>query len=120
MRARRSRRSFTGRTDKPVAGVDQTANRCELTARIAEIKAMRYTPAGVPALNLTLDHASDVMEAGQARQIKATLRAVALGSLAERLGNQAVGSAWRFTGFLATPRNGKNVQLHIQEFSPSP
>ena len=81
---------------------------------------MRYTPAGIPALNLTLEHASEVMEAGQMRQIKATLRAVALGSLAERLGAQAIGSAWWFSGFLATQRNGKQVQLHIQEFSPSP
>ena len=81
---------------------------------------MRYTPAGIPALNLTLEHVSDVMEAGQMRQIKATMRAVALGGLAERLGVQVIGSAWCFNGFLATPRNGKQVQLHIQEFRPSP
>ena len=99
--------------------MDLAANRCELTACIAERKALRYTPAGIPALNMTLEHASDVMEAGQARQIKASLRAVALGSLAERLGAQAIGSVWCFTGFLATPRNGKHVQLHIQEFGPN-
>jgi primosomal replication protein N len=100
--------------------VDQTANRCELTACIAELKAMRYTPAGIPALNMTLEHVSEVVEAGQARQVKATLRAVALGMMAERLATQALGSVWRFTGFLATPRNGKHVQLHIQEFSTTP
>ena len=81
---------------------------------------MRYTPAGVPALNLKLEHGSSVLEAGQQRQVKAAIRAVALGTMAERLASQAIGSVWKFTGFLATPRNGKHAQLHIQEFSREP
>ena len=81
---------------------------------------MRYTPAGLPALNLQLEHASSVQEAGQERQIKAVVKAVALGSNAERLANQAVGSSWRFTGFVASPRNGKHVVFHIQEFLQDP
>jgi primosomal replication protein N len=36
--------------------------------------------------------------------------------LAERLAKQAVGSVWTFQGFLATPRQGKSVVLHVQEF----
>jgi primosomal replication protein N len=91
-------------------------NRVELTACIAELKALRYTPAGLPALDLRLEHESDLEEAGQKRQVKAALKAVALGALAERIGRQPVGSFWRFSGFLATPRNGKHVVLHIQEF----
>ena len=78
---------------------------------------MRYTPAGVPALNLKLEHASSVVEAGQAREIKAAMKALAFGSMAERLATQATGSVWSFKGFLATPRNGKHVVFHIQEFS---
>ena len=81
---------------------------------------MRYTPAGVPALNLKLEHASSVKEAGQDRQVKAAVKALALGSNAERLANQAIGSSWRFTGFVATPRNGKSVVFHIQEFLQEP
>ena len=77
---------------------------------------MRYTPAGLPALNLRLEHESSVEEAGQTRQVKTAIKAVAFGALAERLGNQAIGSVWRFSGFLATPRNGKLVVFHIQEF----
>ena len=77
---------------------------------------MRYTPAGLPALDLRLEHESSVEEAGQTRQVKTAIKAVALGSLAERLGVQPIGSLWRFSGFLATPRNGKLVVLHIQEF----
>jgi primosomal replication protein N len=50
------------------------------------------------------------------RKVQLKLRALAIGSLAERLALQAVGSVWTFQGFLATPRQGKSVVLHIQEF----
>ena len=96
--------------------MDQDVNKLVITACIAEIDALRYTPAGLPALNMKLDHESEIQEAGQARQVKASMKAVAFGALAERLVKQAIGSAWRFTGFLATPRNGKNVVFHVQEF----
>lgn len=91
-------------------------NRTELKACIAEQAALRYTPAGLPALDLILEHASDIEEAGQIRKVQLKLRALAFGSLAERLVKQAVGSVWTFKGFLATPRQGKSVVLHIQEF----
>ncbi len=91
-------------------------NRTELKACIAEQAALRYTPAGLPALDLILEHASEVQEAGQMRKVQFKLRALAIGSLAERLAKQAVGSVWMFQGFLATPRQGKSVVLHIQEF----
>jgi primosomal replication protein N len=91
-------------------------NRTELNACIAEQAALRYTPAGLPALDLILEHASEVEEAGQMRKVQLKLRALAFGSLAERLVKQAVGSVWTFKGFLATPRQGKSVVFHIQEF----
>ena len=91
-------------------------NRTELTACIAEQAALRYTPAGLPALDLILEHASEIEEAGQMRKVQLKLRALAFGSQAERLVKQAVGSVWTFKGFLATPRQGKSVVLHIQEF----
>jgi len=91
-------------------------NRTELNASIAEQAALRYTPAGLPALDLILEHASETEEAGQMRKVQLKIRALAFGSLAERLVKQAVGSVWTFKGFLATPRQGKSVVLHIQEF----
>ncbi len=97
--------------------MSEPANGFVLTACIAELEALRYTPAGIPALNLKLEHASSVTEAGQVRQIKAVAKAVALGAMAERLAKQATGSVWKFSGFLATPRNGKHIVFHIQEFS---
>jgi len=95
-----------------VPGVNQLV----LTACIAETSALRYTPAGLPALDFRLEHESEVTEAGQPRQVKVAIRAVAFGSSAETLGKQAIGTHWKFTGFLATPRNGKHAVLHVQEF----
>ena len=78
---------------------------------------MRYTPAGIPALDLKLEHESETQEAGQPRQIKLAVKAVAFGALAERLIKQPLGSVWRFSGFLGNTRHGKSIVLHIQEFS---
>ena len=91
-------------------------NQVVLSAWIVEASALRYTPAGLPALDLRLEHESQLIEAGQQRTVKATVKAVALGSVAEALHRQAIGSPWTFTGFLATPRNGKHPVLHIQSF----
>ncbi len=93
-----------------------TADNCVvLTARIAEAEALRYTPAGLPALNLLLEHESEVLEAGQTRQVKVVMKSVAFGAMADRLVKQAIGSLWRFEGFLASGRSGKGVVFHIQE-----
>ncbi|MDT7515283.1 primosomal replication protein N [Rhodoferax mekongensis] len=92
------------------------ANSLVLGACIAEVETMRYTPAGLPALNLRLEHESVVQEAGSGRTVKVVVKAVAFGTLAERLAKQAIGSVWNFTGFLANARQGKSVVFHIQEF----
>ena len=91
-------------------------NQVILTACIAEVSSLRYTPAGLPALDFQLEHESEISEAGQQRQVRAAVKARAFGSLAETIGKQPVGSRWRFTGFLATPRNGKHPVLHVQQF----
>lgn len=91
-------------------------NQTILSARIAEASPLRYTPAGLPALDLRLEHESDAEEAGQQRQVKVEIRAVAFGTDAETLVRQSIGSGFRFTGFLAAPRHGKHPVLHIQSF----
>ena len=92
-------------------------NQLVLSARIAQAGVLRYTPAGLPALDFNLEHESELTEAGQARQVKVAVKAVAFGAVAETLGRQPIGSSWNFTGFLATPRNGKHPVFHIQLFS---
>ena len=91
-------------------------NQLVLSARVAEANALRYTPAGLPAIDLRLEHESEAVEAGQKRQVRVEVKAVAFGAAAETLARQPIGSQWRFTGFLAAPRGGKHPVLHIQEF----
>ena len=96
------------------------ANQLRLSATLAEAGALRHTPAGLPALDMRLEHESGIEEGGQMRQVKAQLRAVALGTVAERLARQPIGSHWVFSGFLASPRQGKHVVLHVQDFQQNP
>lgn len=91
-------------------------NHLVLTASILEIESLRYTPSGIPAVNSRLEHVSELVEAGQTRQVRAVVRSVAFGSVAEQLARQDIGSSWNFRGFLATPRGAKHVVFHIQEF----
>ena len=90
-------------------------NRVALTGILAELAALRYTPAGLPALDLRLEHASQQQEAGAGRQVQASVKAVAFGALAERLARQALGSLWIFRGFVANGRGGKGLVFHIQD-----
>jgi primosomal replication protein N len=92
-------------------------NSLVLTACVAELGSLRFTPAGLPAIDLRLGHESTLIEAAQPRQVKAALKAVAFGTVAERLARQSMGSLWQFQGFLATPGNGKHPVFHVQEFS---
>ena len=86
-----------------------------LTGCLAEQAALRYTPAGLPALDLRIEHSSLQQELGNTRNVTASVKAVAFGALAEKLARQEPGSQWTFQGFLATPRNSKMVVLHIQD-----
>ena len=76
---------------------------------------MRYTPAGLPALDLTLEHQGQSMEAGSPRKVDLKLRALALGDLARRLQQLPAGQPALWTGFLAPARNGKGVVMHITQ-----
>jgi primosomal replication protein N len=92
-------------------------NQLVLTACLVEVSPLRYTPAGLPALNFSLESDTEVREMGTIRQVKVSLNALAIGHLAESIGKQALGSVWKFTGFLGAARQGKNVVFHIQEFN---
>lgn len=90
-------------------------NRVVLQARVVERGQVRYTPAGLPALDLSLRHESEVTEAGHPRKVSLEMRAVGLGAVVERIGKLAAGDAAGFAGFLGPSRNGKGVLLHITE-----
>jgi primosomal replication protein N len=92
-------------------------NQLVLTACLVEVSPLRYTPAGLPALNFSLDSETEIQEMETKRQVKVSLKALAIGHLAESIGKQTLGSVWKFTGYLGAARQGKNVVFHIQEFN---
>ncbi|MEN9843347.1 MAG: hypothetical protein RLZZ612_1176 [Pseudomonadota bacterium] len=94
-------------------------NQLKLQARIEQMAAVRYTPAGVPVLELVLHHESDeLIEAGITRVVRLDIKALALAEHAETLikAKTDAESSFEFTGFLAPSRNGKGIVFHIQHF----
>jgi Primosomal replication protein N len=90
-------------------------NRVHLAAVVVEIQPLRYTPAGVPALELMLEHESQVIEAGQARRVNFQAPAIALGDVANLLVDTPLGAMLELEGFLAASRMGSTkLVLHIQ------
>jgi primosomal replication protein N len=90
-------------------------NTLALLAHIAERSAPRYTPAGIPAADLILEHSSDQIEAGSSRKVSLKLRAIALGTSAEQIAKLPSGQTAKFKGFLASSKNGKGSTLHITD-----
>ena len=93
-------------------------NRVVLSVVLVERQALRYTPAGLPALNLGLKHESMLSEDGQPRQVSMEMRAVAIGGITQRLVTMALGSEGLFGGFLTNARTGRGVLLHITSVEP--
>ena len=92
-------------------------NRLALDATIATRGDIRYTPAGIAALELTLNHASVQPEAGGERKVECELAAIAFGEQAIALAKLAPGSALHCEGFLARRwRTGVSLALHVQRF----
>ncbi len=90
-------------------------NRLVLQAKVMERGALRYTPAGLPALDLVLRHESALSEAGQMRKVSVEIRAVAIGEIARQLAALAIGSESGFAGFVSAQRNGRGVVFHVTE-----
>jgi primosomal replication protein N len=91
-------------------------NRIALVAQVLEREPMRHTPAGVPALEMVLEHASEVTEAGLPRRVELTIAAVALGDAALMLADIQIGAVLRVEGFLAPARKGSpRLKLHVQQ-----
>lgn len=90
-------------------------NLLQITATIAQVYPLRYTPAGLPALDVVLEHESLVTDTGTPRQVKVSLRAVTFGTQAETLLKASMDVEWIFSGYLGMSRNGKGIVFHIQD-----
>jgi primosomal replication protein N len=88
-------------------------NRLLLSATLVQRSALRYTPAGLPALDLSLKHESTVSEDSQPRKVSMEMRAVAIGAVTQSLAAMGLGQGGSFAGFITTSRNGRGLLFHI-------
>ncbi len=95
----------------------EAQNRVELTGVISALDVLRYTPAGIPIVELSLTHESQQIEAGKTRSLICEVLAVAAGPVAQRLIKAQLGARIKVTGFLANKGKSKvQLVLHINEF----
>jgi primosomal replication protein N len=86
----------------------------EISGVVSELKALRYTPAGVPVVEFRLKHASERAEAGTQRKVNAEIEAVAFDAQARLLAAGTLGRMLRAEGFLcAKSRHSKKPVLHV-------
>ena len=88
-------------------------NHLILAAELVERGATRYTPAGLPALDLGLKHDSEVMEDRQPRKLILMMRAVAIGEITRAIAALPLGQVATFAGFVAASRNGRGLVFHV-------
>ena len=85
-----------------------------MSGRLLELGALRYTPAGVAAVEFMLGHESEQDEAGGKRAIRAEVNAIAFETQAKLLSGRPLGSPVRVQGFLgAKNKRSKRLVLHV-------
>jgi small subunit ribosomal protein S18 len=79
---------------------------------------LRYTPAGLPALDLVLKHESEATEDGQRRKGSLEVRAVAMGAqITRQIYVAALGSEGVYTGVIGAAPNGRGVVFHVTAYA---
>ena len=95
----------------------EAQNRIRITGTVTAIDAVRYTPAGIPIVELKLSHESTQTEAGRPRQVEVEVMALAAGESASKLARSPLGARLAVTGFLAHKgRSRVQLILHINDF----
>ncbi len=79
-------------------------------------QALRYTPAGVPVIEIAIKHTSIQMDGKKPRSVELEIDAQGFGDMAMRLSALSEGEAVSLRGFLAkrTQRSSRLV-LHVNE-----
>lgn len=76
-------------------------NLTQLSGRLQERGALRYTPAGIPVLEFNLTHESIQTEAEGERMVRCEIDCVAVGNQAQLLAAVKPGDELKVSGFLA-------------------
>ena len=76
--------------------------------------ALRYTPAGLAAVEFKLGHESQQCEAGGTRSIQAEVSAIAFETPAKLIATAKLGTDLNVTGFLAAKsKRSRKLVLHV-------
>ena len=86
------------------------ANAVTLAGTLAQVEALRHTPAGLPLLQFKLAHKSVQIEAGFKRQVECEMSCIAMGDIASDLSKSGAGAGISVTGFL-NRKNRMSAQL---------
>ncbi|GGY27295.1 primosomal replication protein N [Paludibacterium paludis] len=90
-------------------------NRLVLTATVEREDILRYTPAGVPVLDMWLRHHSRQQEAGVERDVICEIQGIMAGDACREWAGKLAGQTVRVSGFISqrSLRNSRLV-LHIE------
>lgn len=89
-------------------------NQVVLTGVIAEMDALRYTPAGLPLMALKIGHMSEQTEAGFKRKVECEVPAIVMGDPAQTVAGWKIGDSVKVEGFLARKSlHSQQLVLHL-------
>ncbi|MDD3884584.1 MAG: primosomal replication protein N [Gallionella sp.] len=91
-------------------------NQVVISGELIALETVRFTPAGIASIALTLRHVSQQIEAGEFRQLQCEIEAVAFAEAAQKVAGFSVGQTVRVKGFLAqrSLRN-RHLVLHVND-----
>ena len=90
-------------------------NEVVVDGRLLKRGALRYTPAGIPVVELLLGHSSNQNEAGGRREVRCEIEVVAVGDMALKLSVMKLNRPLQISGFLAQrSANNRKLVLHVQ------
>jgi len=93
-------------------------NRWVVAARLIRQGRTRYTPAGLRVQELGFQFGGSAVEAGFERKLDFEFDVIAVGDVAGRLAEVALGSELVLSGFLApTSRRSKRIRLHVTDYA---
>ena len=93
---------------------DALANQVSLSGTLVELGTLRYTPAGLAAVEFRISHDSTRTEAGTERRVRAEVPAVAFDTVARQVAATGLGTALRANGFLAAKsQRSAKIVLHV-------
>lgn len=91
-------------------------NQVVISGELIALEGLRYTPAGVARVELTLSHSSQQSEANGLREVRCEVVALAFAEVAHKAVQFAVGQTVKVRGFLAQrSMRSRQLVLHIND-----